>query len=228
MSQRRLPALLITVAILVVTAASIVGLRNPRPAPEPPADFGQRVVFIGDSYTQGTGASAPGLKWTSLVSAERGWQETNLGFGGTGYLTAAGSKGCGRATCPNYQDVVDRAVAAEPDLVVVSGGQNDFKAFEADPKRVVRAIDRTYAELRRGLPDARLIAVGPSTPGRVNHTVTTVDAAVEKAAKANGVTYISLIRPSSVITPDMVLDDRVHVNDDGHRAIADRVLSALN
>jgi len=229
MSPRRLPVVLIAVAIVLVVAASIFALQTPRAVPEPPADFGKNAVFIGDSYTQGTGASSPSLRWTSLVAAQRGWQETNLGLGGTGYLRTAGLQGCGRPSCPNYQGVVDQAVAADPDVVVVAGGQNDFKAFESDPKSVTKAIDQTYAALRRELPDARLIAVGPSTPGRVNATVTGLDSAVERAAKANDVVFISLIKPTPVITPAMVIpDDPAHVNDDGHRAIADRVLDALN
>lgn len=227
MSGRRLLAILLTVGIALVVVASIVVLRTPRVVPPAPADFGSRAVFIGDSYTHGTGASSPGLRWTSLVAAQRGWQETNLGFGGTGYFTAAGLQGCGRPVCPSYRAVVEQAVAAEPDVVVVAGGQNDFPAFETDRARVTKAIDQTYASLRRELPDVRLIALGPSTAGKVNATVTAFDAAVERAAQANGVTYVSLIRPAPVITPSMVLPDGAHVNDEGHRAIADRVLSAM-
>ncbi len=228
MNRRRLPAILIVIGIVVIAVASIIGLRTPRAVPPTPVDFGQRAVFIGDSYTNGTGASSPGLRWTSLVAAQRGWQETNLGFGGTGYLTAAGVQGCGRPVCPNYQDVVDQAVAAEPDIVMVAGGQNDFPAFETNRPRVTKAVNQTFAELRRELPEARLIAVGPSTTGKVNPTVTAFDAVVERAAQAHEVTYISLIRPTPVITSGMVLADRAHVNDEGHQAIADRVLKALS
>ena len=212
----------------MIAVASIIGLRMPRAAPPTPSDFGQRAVFLGDSYTRGTGASSPGVKWTSLVAAQRGWQETNLGFGGTGYLTAAGVQGCGRPVCPNYQEVVGQAVSAEPDIVVVSGGQNDFPAFETNRPGVTKAVNSTFASLRRDLPDARLIVVGPSTAGKVNPTVTGLESVVERAAQDHGATYISLNRPTPVITPNMVLPDGAHVNDEGHRAIADRVLSALS
>ncbi len=227
MNGRRLSAILIAIGIVIVAAASIIGLRAPRTAPPTPTDFGKSAVFIGDSYTQGTGASSPGLRWTTLVAARRGWQETNLGFGGTGYLTAAGVQGCGRPVCPNYQDVVDQAVAAEPDVVVVSGGQNDFPAFETDQPRVAKAINQTFGDLRRELPDAHLIVVGPSTAGKVNPTVTNFDSVVERAAQRHGVTYISLVRPTPAITPGMVLADGAHVNDEGHSAIAERLLDAL-
>ena len=228
MSRRPLPAILLVLVIVLVAAASIVGLNTSRPAPTGSDDLGDRAVFIGDSYTRGTGASSPALRWTSLVAVARGWQEQNLGLGGTGYLTTAGVKGCGQASCPSYPDVVDEAVAAEPEIVVVGGGQNDFRAFESDPQAVVDAVDETYARLRRGLPEAQLIAVGPSTPGRVTGTVKAMDAAVQKAAEANRVTYVSLIRPEPVLSRDMVIADGVHVDDAGHRAIADRVLSVLD
>ena len=81
MSRRPLPAILLTLAILVIAAASIVGLATTRSAPVGADDLGDRAVFIGDSYTRGTGASSPALRWTSLVAAARGWQEQNLGLG---------------------------------------------------------------------------------------------------------------------------------------------------
>lgn len=206
-------------AVLVV--ASVVGLLTYSPV-------GTRsAVFVGDSYTHGTGASDQSRRWTSLVAASQGWQETNLGLGGTGYLSTATKNGCGQTYCASYREVAARAVQLKPDIVVVAGGQNDFTAFGRDPAAVSAAIDETFATLRRGLPKAEIIAVGPSTPGGVSGSVVALDAAVRTAATSVDATYVSLITPDSVIRPEMVVADGAHVDDAGHRAIADRVIRGL-
>ena len=183
-------------------------------------------VFLGDSYTQGTGATSPDQRWTSLVSAERGWSEVNLGRGGTGYLTAAGVEGCGREICPNYVGMVAEAVDVKPDVVVVAGGQNDFSAFRDDSTTVVAQVDATFEALREALPRARIVAVGPSSPGEAGESALALDAEVRRAAEAVDALYVSLLQPP-VITESMVRPDGAHVGDAGHAAIAERVLDAL-
>lgn len=186
----------------------------------------QSVVFIGDSYTQGTGASSEATRWASLVATAQGWDEVNLGRGGTGYVTTSDVNGCGEAYCPNYQEMVGEAVSANPDVVVVAGGQNDFDEWQADPVAQTAAIGATLSAIRSGLPNAEIIVVGPSTPGNVNNVVSGMSNAVAEQAGLIGATFVSLIDPP-VISSDMVIADGAHVRDSGHQAIADRVLSAL-
>lgn len=184
-----------------------------------------RAVFIGDSYTQGTGASdKETTRWTSLVAANKGWEQINLGRGGTGYVTTSGVNGCGKEYCPSYPEMIAEAVAAQPDLVVVAGGQNDLRAMADTPDVVIAGINTTYSSLRAALPGARIIAVGPSTASTVNNTVIALDEAVKAAAAANGAEYISLLDPA-VLTPEMIAPDGSHANDAGHAAIAARVES---
>jgi len=189
-------------------------------APKPTA------VFLGDSYTQGTGSSTPNLRWSSLVSQKMGWAEDNMGRGGTAYVAVSDVNGCGLVVCPNYQEMVDAAVAHKPAVVVVAGGQNDLSLFMRDPATVTDAINKTYRTLRNKLPDARIVAVGPSTPWGVGAPITGLDRAVQDAAAAVSATYVSLIAPD-VIDPANVLPDKAHVNNAGHAAIAERVIAAL-
>lgn len=183
-------------------------------------------VFLGDSYTQGTGASVPSKRWTTLVAKSFKWEEANDGRGGTGYLSTADANGCGLSFCPNIESMTDRAIEAAPAVVFVAGGQNDFGPFVENPDAVKASIAATYAKLRKALPKAKIVAVGPSTPWNVDHPVIGLDAAVEKAAKTVGGTYVSLLSPN-VIKKEFVLPDGGHVNDAGHQAIAERVISAL-
>jgi lysophospholipase L1-like esterase len=175
-------------------------------------------VFLGDSYTEGLGASVQERRWSTLVAGELGWSESNRGVSGTGYHTSAGDA--------EYQGRVGQVLEDEPQVVVVSGGQNDFGTYSVDPGGTVQAIAGLYEALREELPRAQIVAVGPSTPGSVDQTVLAIDAAVRDAAAAADATYVSLLEPD-VLTPDMVLADQTHVDDRGHRAIADRVIAAL-
>lgn len=187
----------------------------------------QRVaVFIGDSYTAGYGSSSNARRWSTLVAKTEGWSETNLGQGGTGYFTAAGEAGCGQAYCGPYADRLLAAIAANPDVVIVSGGQNDLSAVgKMSPAMLNAGVLQFYKLLRSDLPDATIVAVGPSVPGAVNSSVKALDAAVAGAAKATDSTYVSLLNPA-VIRPSMVVADGAHVNDLGHEAIAKRVVSS--
>lgn len=184
------------------------------------------VSFIGDSYTQGTGASSKESRWSTLVSQQLGWDELNVGRGGTGYVTTAGRSACGLATCLSYPDMVTSATGQNVTAVVISGGYNDFKAFSTDPASVVAGIDKTFNDVRAAMPDVKIIALGPTVPGNVTPTVEAFDKAVQAAAARVGAQYISLIAPD--VSSKEMLTDGVHVNDAGHKAIADRVIAALS
>lgn len=198
----------------------------PEPATPPPTARPLTAVFIGDSYSFGMGASAPALRWTTLVADHEGWIELNAARSGTGYLKASGGTLCGNEHCPNYLQVVPHVIRAEPGVVVVAGGQNDLGAFPARRAATIAAITRTFADLRRGLPGARIIAVGPSTPWAITPDLIALDAAVRDAAAMVGAEYLSLIKPN-VLVPAMISPDGVHVSDAGHAAIAARVIAAL-
>lgn len=215
-------------AVVSATATPSAPYVRPSDAFEDPAPTSEavRAVFVGDSYTYGTGASSESTRWTTLAAEQAGWVEVNLGRGGTGYVTTSDVNGCGLAYCPNYQEMVSEVVAENPDVVVVAGGQNDFDEWMADPEAVTAAVAATLTGIRDGLPDARIIVVGPSTPGNVTDLVTGFAASVEEQAGLVGATFVSLTNPP-VLVPEMVGSDGAHVNDSGHQAIADRVVAGL-
>ncbi|WEO78042.1 SGNH/GDSL hydrolase family protein [Cryobacterium sp. SO2] len=239
-SRRRLPLWLLAGVVLAVAvggavAAVVLGGAG-RSAPEsllPPAETPPTIVpgdtvavFLGDSYTQGWGASEPSRRWSALVAAESGWVEVNQGQGGTGFVSTSGRGGCGLDYCPTYLERVPDVIAAHPDIVVIAGGQNDLSEFAADPEKVRAAVTETYGLIRQGLPEARIIVVGPSLAQPGNALITDLDEWVRAAAVQVDAEYVSLLAPA-VIDPAMVAADGVHVNDAGHRAIADRVLAGI-
>ncbi|MGY4859563.1 SGNH/GDSL hydrolase family protein [Cryobacterium sp. AP23] len=234
-TRRRVIMWLLAGVVLAVavggTVAAIAlgsGERSASESPAPSADAaGTTAVFLGDSYTKGWGASKQSLRWSTLVAGSAGWIEVNQGQGGTGFVTDAGEGGCGLEYCPPYLERVPKVLAAQPDIVVISGGQNDLTAFDADPDAVHAAITETYQRIREGLPEARIIAVGPSLPQPDDSRIAKIDEWVRAVAKTVDADYVSLIDPT-LIDPDMIASDHVHVNDAGHQAIANRVLDTMD
>jgi lysophospholipase L1-like esterase len=203
------------------------GVALPSAEPSPSIGPGDTVaVFLGDSYTEGWGASDASTRWSALVAASAGWVEVNQGQGGTGFVTTSGLGGCGLEYCPTYLERVPDVISAQPDIVVIAGGQNDLTALATDPDAVRDALAETYDRIRAGLPQARIIAVGPSTARPGNELIAELDEWVRATAKSVGADYVSLIDPV-VIEPEMVDLDGVHVNDAGHRAIAERVFAGI-
>ncbi|WP_455833758.1 SGNH/GDSL hydrolase family protein [Pseudarthrobacter siccitolerans] len=187
-----------------------------------------KAVFFGDSYTHGTGASSSATRWTTLVAKNFDWNEINMGSGGTGYVTASGKNGCGQAYCPTFPEMIAKTSVDKPKFVIIAGGQNDFKTAKDNPQPVIDAITATFNAAKAKFPEARLIAVGPSTPASsISPHVVALDGAVQAAAAATGATYVSLLNPEVIDHATMMAPDGGHVNDAGHAAIAERVLTAL-
>jgi lysophospholipase L1-like esterase len=183
-------------------------------------------MFFGDSYTHGTGSSSDALRWTSLVATAMGWRENNLGRGRTGYAATSDVTGCGLAFCPNVVQMIGESTGSA-DVIVIAGGQNDLLNAAKEPEAQLASVAKAYSDARAKYPAATIVAVGPSTPGKVDATVRALDQAVQDAAATVGAKYISLIEPEVIDHATMMAPDGGHVNDSGHAAIAERVLSAL-
>lgn len=179
-------------------------------------------VFLGDSYTAGVGTTSTDKRWTTLVASAEGWDEINDGEGGTGFVATATQEGCGKTFCGGYPTRVAALIKERPDVVVIAGGQNDFPQYAIDPAPVQQAITSVYSTIRKALPDATIVAVGPSKPGPTDAITRAMDTDVQKAARSVNATYVSLISPA-VIKASMITEDGGHVDDAGHAAIAARV-----
>jgi lysophospholipase L1-like esterase len=237
LSSRRRKAfarlMILAVALATVVGLGIAALQHREPdgrgastahpvvrLTDEPATY-PNAAFMGDSYTLGQGASVPALRWTSRVSRKMGWTEHNFGRGATGYLRAS-------QWGPNYLGMLDEVAASNPDIVVVAGGQNDIQAFTSNSAPVSAAISDTFNAVRARLPNARIIAIGPSAAGAITPSLTEFDSVVQDAAHAVGAEYVSLIAPMPVLEPYMFSPQFPgHPNDLGYAAIADRITSVL-
>ncbi|OZD63129.1 SGNH/GDSL hydrolase family protein [Rhodococcus sp. 06-1460-1B] len=228
MTARRTVLISIAVSVLVVAFSGIVGwhIGSRSEAPQtaaPPAwsipDSVQVVAFLGDSYRKGIGASSNGQRWTTLVSAAMGWSELNLAEDGSGYTTSY----LGQKT--DYGIKLDVIAAAQPDVVVVSGGRNDYEAGTAS---VTGAIASSlFDAIKSAAPNTEVIVTSPiwdSTEPPANFP-TLIDGVKAATASAEG-RYLDIGEPLAD-HPDMIDPDRLHPNNAGHRAIASAVVSAL-
>lgn len=202
---------------------------TPTPTSTPPPSRGRSgteppvALFVGDSYTVGERASSAANRWSTLVARELGWTERNVADGGTGFVSRYPDK-----DRLSYEEQLRSVtVPAQVDVVVIAGGQNDFDELRAEPTAVFDAVAEAYALAVQRFPDARIIAVGPSTPWEVGLEARALDSAVRAAAQRYGATYVSLIDPN-VVRGSQLDADGVHVGDDGYAAIAHRVVSQIS
>ncbi|KAA9084083.1 SGNH/GDSL hydrolase family protein [Microbacterium radiodurans] len=203
-----------------------MGLR-PAPAADVAAASSPVVLFLGDSYVAGAGASNPSRSWVSVVGAAEGWRVRNYARGGTGYVAeVSGEKApnaCGREDCPDFAAMAREGAALLPDIVVVSGGRNDIGADALDT-----GVAQFFALLRETYPNSRIYVTNvlwdaTDPPPQVAALADVVRA----GAEGIGATWLDLGQPLGSDT-ELVAPDGVHPDDAGHQAIADAVLAALD
>lgn len=188
---------------------------------DPDAPF---AAFYGDSYTLGTGASDPANRWSTAISAARGWNEFNPSVNGLGFVNNRAS------TPPDYapDDEVPRIIAVEPDIVFVTMGLNDNFSMPQRADEIQRAIEVDLQTLRTELPAARIIVVEPFwyTDARPE-SVETIIGWVRDGAATIGADYVPGASRWIEGHPEWMAADRLHPNDDGYAEMARRMEDAL-
>lgn len=183
------------------------------------------VLFLGDSYSAGTGASDKSKRWTSLVAQAEGWSETNHAYGGSGYVTrGTGKSTCGENICPTYDEAIEVAAKDDPrpDFVVISGGRND-----GDDPRVEQGVPKFFHDLRDAFPDAKIYVTSPIIAGSEStKIVDKLAKLVRRAADDNHCVYLDIGQPLAGHA-GWLIADKVHPNDYGHAATARAVESAI-
>jgi acyl-CoA thioesterase I len=163
---------------------------------------GTRTAVIGDSWSQGSDLADPGGSWPSRLEGH----VVVDGFGGSGFTAEA-------SPCPGvaFPLRVGRALATDPDLVVVQGGLNDFD--------VSASVVREGAEqtLRR-LEGQQVVVVGPAPAPRRAAGAARVDALLAEVTAAAGVPYVSTSGWELEYLPD-----GLHLTPEGHAEFGDAV-----
>jgi lysophospholipase L1-like esterase len=175
-----------------------------------------KVVFLGDDYAAGRGASSPAHGWTGAVAGALHLDASVVAEPGAGYATPGVRGG-------SYAALVGGVVAAKPQVVLVSGGRNDVGAAPATLRAQTRAL---FARLKAELPDARLLAIAPWWGDSAHPPkLAKVDAAVRAGVEAAGGTYLDA--PDPLRGHPSWMADAADPTDRGYAAIARAVTDAL-
>ncbi|MCP1428105.1 lysophospholipase L1-like esterase [Microbacterium foliorum] len=148
--MRRIRSLASLAALALGLTACSAG---PVPDASPTPGDGPVVAFYGDSYTLGTGASDPALRWSTIISEQRGWQEFNPSVNGLGFVNHRSDF--------DGNDLPELVIAQDPDIVFVTMGLNDNFSYDRRAELIRTTIADDLTRLRDGLPDARIIVVEP-------------------------------------------------------------------
>ena len=178
------------------------------------------VAFYGDSYTLGTGASDPSLRWSSIICAQRGWLEFNPSVNGLGFVNNRATDGAG--------DLPDLVIADDPDIVFITMGLNDNFSYDRAANQIRLRITEDFTRLATALPDARFIVVEPFwyTDQRPD-SVEVIIGWVRDAAAAIDADYISGASHWIEGHPEWMASDGLHPNDAGYAAMAARMDAEL-
>jgi lysophospholipase L1-like esterase len=167
------------------------------------------VAFLGDDWTRGTGATEKPKRFTTLLCAQLGAQERNFGVDGSGYAKSGLTGG-------PYASRVDQIVAADPQIVVVSGGRNDSSDA---PTTAAEAARNLFATLHEKLPGAVLIAVAPFWgDSDLPPEMVALSRAIDDGVTAAGGTYLDITDP--IHGHPTYMADAADPNDAGYAAIA--------
>jgi lysophospholipase L1-like esterase len=197
----------------------------PVPDTSPTPGNGPVVAFYGDSYTLGTGASDPALRWSTVISEERGWREFNPSVNGLGFVNNCASFG--------EDDLPELVIAEKPDIVFVTMGLNDTFSYDRRADLIRETITEDLARLRDALPSARIIVVEPfwyteRRPASLEQIIAWVkDAAAEIDADWIPGASHWLDGHYTGSKDSWMAADGIHPSDDGYAHMAEQMDAAL-
>lgn len=211
---------------------------------------GKKIVFLGDSITQGAGATKKENVYLEVCAKKLGAKAVNFGVGGT--RIAPQITPSDEAFCDEYFLLRAKKMDKDADLVVVFGGTNDFGHGDApfgrigdkDPATFCGAYDALIEYLMATYGKEKLIIVYPLR--RRNETATNGDGSkaegskplaeyhdAEKAiAEKCGLKSVDFWNDGDLNpnTPDgnENFADGLHPNDIGHRLLGEKLAEAIN
>ena len=205
-----------------------------------------RIAFLGDSITEGCGASAEEFFYVNQVGKTLNAKVLNYGVGGTRIARQQ------KPSSPDFDhDFCERFSQMDDDaeLVVVFGGTNDFGHGDAEIGELSdRTPDTFYGAchyLMEGLikkyPDSTIVIMTPlhrcdedNVTVRGERKVRLVDYVniIKEVAAYYSLPVIDLwsmsgIQPRVDIIKEKYCPDGLHPNDAGHELLAERIGSFL-
>jgi lysophospholipase L1-like esterase len=224
-------------ALFAATAVLFISPFGAR-AEAPALKQGERIVFLGDSITQG-GVSPKG--YVTVIKNTLAEKHPDLGI----EIIGAGISG---NKVPNLQARVDKdVVAKKPTIVVIYIGINDVWHGEKDPAR-----GTTPDKFATGLEEvigkctaagARVVLCTPTVIGEKNDGSNGLDAKLDEYADISRATakklnlqlcdlrkaFVDHLKANNPENKEkgILTTDRVHLNEAGNRLVAETILPYL-
>ena len=198
---------------------------------------GKKVVFLGDSITEGWGASSPDKAYPHLLQKKHQLKEAgNLGIGGSRIAIQKNpSYGCLRHDI--YFGLRAHIIPKDADIIIVFGGTNDFGHGDAefgtedstDDYTFIGALNNLMTLLKKNHPNAEIIFFTPlhriyenislNNSGKL--LVDYVNAIID-AAKRHNIKLIDLFNEFELDPTDTsIVPDGLHPNDKGHEIMTE-------
>lgn len=205
----------------LVAAALVIGTTLAAcSAVEPPIDDEPLVAFYGDSYTLGTGASDPSVRWSTRISESRGWREFNPSVNGLGFINNRALFGEG--------DLPSLIIEQQPDIIMVTMGLNDNFSFFFAADAIEAQITTDLQRLRDGVPDARIIVVEPFWyTAQRPESLEIINGWVRDAAAEIDADYIDGASTWIAGREGEMAADGLHPNDEGYDLMTELMDAAL-
>lgn len=200
-----------------------------------------KAVFFGASTVEGVGASAPERRFSAIVARTMGWEEINLGLGGT---CVTGRDEAGQVTDEDSGlGRVPDVLAAAPDFVLVLHGANDFAQGRelGDPAQFRQGTFLwDYDTMIRGLLfelQPAQVAVctcayraDATTPNARGLTLSDYNQIIKNVGERYGLRVLDAYADAGMDSDNWhkLSDDGVHPNDAGHQCLAAFVIQALH
>ena len=214
---------------------------------------GLKINFLGDSITQGIGASSADTIYHALLAKEANITARNYGISGTRYAYQKGTPKRPKLGFEDSNDFCARydAMDNDADVVVIFGGVNDYSHGDASLGRFgdtsfesfYGACDYLYRNLLKKYLGKQIVVMTPlhmigetkvpeiKMPGGYGILRDYVHA-IKEVAEYYSIPVLDLYAVSG-IQPDIdevrekFMPDGIHPNDAGHRIIANKLKTFL-
>ncbi|MFB4296899.1 SGNH/GDSL hydrolase family protein [Actinomadura sp. NTSP31] len=182
------------------------------------------VFFLGDSYTVGDRGVQPESTYASATGRLMGWQVIVKGRAGTGFVKTVG----GQAFLQLFESQLGWRPA--PDMLIVSGGHNDWRA---PAPRVAAAARALLERARQRWPGTHIVLMGPlwgnDTPppnelavrNALRNLATQMAVPFVDPLAERWITGNRLTRQGNA--PQYIKKDGTHPDEAGHRYVATRL-----
>lgn len=211
---------------------------------------GKKIAFLGDSITEGVGASCKEKRFTDVVAAQTGAICLNYGIGGTKIARQKVP-----SEVPSWDmDFISRVDGLDPeaDIIVVFGGTNDWGRGDAafgtmedrDIYTFYGALHTLYTMLIEKYPTSQIVILTPlhrrkeTDPAADGNRPNTWGVlkdyvnAIREVAEYYSLPVLDLfknsgIQPAIPIMKELYMPDALHPSDAGHKVVADKIISFL-